>query len=242
MNGAAKFVFRIDKIAPADLPMRRLGEYIETFARLLGEEASTRFDDLAEGSTRIIAVSLPMAVPKVRARLEAARDGSLDDAQRLVDRLDAMLSDDNTSGSLIADGEPGVIIRFPGANAHTAQLPVVAEAGSLQGELIRIGGRDETAHATLRDGASIYTCVVSHDLARSLGKHLFGQPLRLTGRGRWRRNQYGIWELLDFRADGFDVLDKVSLTDAAQKLRAAGGFGQIDAAEAWDSLRELRAE
>lgn len=242
MSGATKFVFRIDKIAPADLPMRRLAAYIHEFSRLLGEEALTRLDGIADGSTRIIALSLPMAVPKVRARLDAARDGSLDDARRAVDRLDEMLSEDNTGGSLVADGEPGIIIRFPGANARIAQLPIVAEPGSLQGELIRIGGRDETAHATLRDGTRIYTCVVSHDLARSLGKHLFGAPLRLSGRGRWRRNQDGVWDLVDFRADAFDVLDKGNLTEVAQKLQAAGGFGQGDAADAWDRLRELRAE
>jgi hypothetical protein len=152
------------------------------------------------------------------------------------------MSDDNTSGSLAEDGQPGIIIRFPGASARTTQLPTVTEAGSLQGELVRIGGRDETAHATLRDGTRIYTCMVSHDLARALGKHLFGPPLRLHGRGRWRRTLDGVWESVDFRADTFDVLDDADLAAAGRNLRNAGGFGHDDAAEAWDSLRELRAE
>lgn len=241
-DGAVRFTFHIDKFAPIDVPMRRLAAYLDEFARLLGEEALTRFDGVAEGSTRITALSLPMAVPKVRARLAAAREGALDDARRAVNRLDLMLSEDNTSGTLVEDGEPGIIIRFPGANARKVQLPVVAEAGSLQGELVRIGGRDTTAHAMLRDDSLIYTCIVSHDLARALGKHLFGPLLCLHGRGRWRRTQDGVWEVEDFRADAFDVLDNASLVKAAEKLRAAGGFGQHDAAEAWDSLRELRAE
>jgi hypothetical protein len=238
----AKFILHIDKILPIDLPMRRFATYLDEFARLLGEEASTRFVDIADGSTKIVALSLPMAVPKVRARLSAARDGVLDDAGRAINRLDAMLSQDNTSGTLVEDGKPGIIIRFPGANARTAQLPPIADVGSLQGELVRIGGRDETAHATLRDGSQLYTCVVSHDLARTLGKHLFGPPLRLHGRGRWRRTQDGVWEAEDFRAHAFDVLDNVSLTGAAAKLRAVGGFGHGDADEAWDTLRELRTE
>jgi hypothetical protein len=238
----ATFTLRIESVPLDDLPARRLAAYLDEFARLLGEEASTRFANAAEGSTRISVRSLPMAVPKVRARLIAARDGALDDACRAVNRLDAMLTEDNASGALTEEGQPGIIIRFPGANARAARLPVIAEIGSLQGELVRIGGRDETAHAMLQDHSRIYTCVVSRDMARALGKYLFGPPLRLHGRGRWRRTPDGTWEVVDFRAGAFDVLDNASLIEAAERLRQAGGFGHRDAAEAWRELRALRSD
>ncbi len=107
---------------------------------------------------------------------------------------------------------------------------------------MRIGGRDETAHAMLRDHERTYTCIVSRDLARALGKYLFGPQLRLHGRGRWKRSADGTWEPVDFRATEFDVLDSASLAEAAKKLRAAGGFGHEDAAEAWNTMRDLRVE
>lgn len=236
------FTLRIEGVAPADLPMRRLAAYLDEFARLLGEEALTRFEGVSEGSTKIAARSLPIAVPKVRDRLAAARDGASADACRSIARLDAMLSEDNASGTLSEEGRPGVLIRFPGANARTAQLPVIAEVGALQGELVRIGGRDETAHAMLRDRDQTHTCTVSRDLARALGKHLFGPQLRLHGRGRWKRSPEGAWELVDFRATEFEVLDSTNLAGAAEKLRTAGGFGHREAAEAWVALRELRVE
>lgn len=236
------FTLRIEGVTPDDLSMRRLAAYLNEFARLLGEEASTRFESITEGSTKIVARALPIAVPKVRERLAAGRDGASPDACRSIERLDAMLSDDNASGTLSEGGRPGVIIRFPGANARTAQLPVIAETGSLQGELIRIGGRDETAHAMLRDRDRNYTCVVSHDLARALGKYLFGPQLRLHGRGRWKRSLDGAWYPVDFRATEFDVLDSASLAEAAKKLQAAGGLGHQDAAEAWNTMGDLRAE
>jgi hypothetical protein len=238
----AKFTLRIAGVAPSDLPMRRLAAYLEEFARLLGEEAAIRFEGVTEGSTKISARAPSIAVPKVRARLAAAREASPDDASRTLDRLDALLREDNASATLTEDGQPGVAIRLPGANSRAAQVPIVTEAGSLQGELVRIGGRDETAHAMLRDGQQVYTCIVSHDLARALCKFLFGPPLRLHGRGRWRRSADGGWEVVDFRASDFDVLDNVSLAGAADKLRAAGGFGHRDVAEAWDSLRKQRTE
>jgi len=123
-----------------------------------------------------------------------------------------------------------------GWNTLTARLPVIAEAGSLQGELVRIGGRDEIAQAMLRDRGRTYTCIVSRDLARALGK------LRLHGRGRWKRSLDGAWEPVEFRATEFDVLDSASLAEAAKKLQAAGGLGHQDAVEACDTLRDLRAE
>lgn len=103
--------------------------------------------------------------------------------------------------------------------AHAAQLPVIPDAGSLHGELVRIEQRGEMAHATLRDGERTYGCSVSHDLAQVLSRHLFGQQLRLHGEGRWKRSPDGTWELIDFRATGFDVLDGASLAEAAKKLR-----------------------
>lgn len=236
------FALRIEGVAPEDLPTRRLAAYLDEFGRLLGEEASTRFESVAAGSTKIAVRSLSIAAPKVRERLAAARDGAMPDASRSIRRLDAMLSEDNASGALSEEGRPGVIIRFPGANARATQLPVIAEAGSLQGELIRIGGRDETAHAMLRDHDRTYTCIVSHDLARALGRYLFGPQLRLHGRGRWKRSLDGTWEPVDFRATEFDVLDSATLAEAAAKLRAAGGFGHRDESEAWNTLRELRAD
>lgn len=229
-------------MTPNDLPMRRLAAYLDEFARLLGEETSTHFSDVSEGSTQITARTEPIAVPKVRERLAAARDGVLPDACRSIDRLDAMLSADNASGTLGEDGRPGVIIRFPGANAHTARLPVIAEAASLQGELVRIGGRDESAHAMLRDRDRTYNCTVSHDLARALAQHLFGPQLRLHGRARWKRSPYGTWDPVEFRATSFDVLDSASLAEAAKRLRAAGGLGHQDADAAWNTLRDLRTE
>ncbi len=80
------FTLRIEGVTPEDLPMRRLAAYLDEFARLLGEEASTRFESVSQGSTRIAARSLPIAVPKVRERLTAARHGASPDACRSIAR------------------------------------------------------------------------------------------------------------------------------------------------------------
>jgi hypothetical protein len=47
---------------------------------------------------------------------------------------------------------------------------------------------------------------------------------------------------VDFRATEFDVLHSASLVEAAKKLHDAGGFGHRDVSEAWETMRDLRAE
>jgi hypothetical protein len=243
MSDSVRFTLRIEGLMPEDLPMRRLAAYLDQFARLLGEEASTRLDGVYSGSARLTACVLSVAVPKVRERLAAARDDAGSGTHySLSRRLDDMMAEDNASGSLSEEGQHAVIIQFPGARARMARLPAVTEPGSIQGELVRIGGRDDTAHASLRDGDRYFICIVTKDMARALGKHLFGKPLRLHGRGRWRRTDSGAWELTaeGFKATDFEVLDPATLQDAATKLQAAGGFGLHDEAEAWDELSAIR--
>jgi hypothetical protein len=50
--------------------------------------------------------------------------------------------------------------------------------------------------------------------------------------------------LVDFRAASFDLLDNASLGTTAKKLQAVGGFGfrDVDATEAWNTLRVLRED
>jgi hypothetical protein len=244
MSDPIKFTLRIEGLTPEDLPMRRVAKYLEEFAKLLGEEASTRFDGVYPGSTCLAARVQSVAVPKVRSRLTAARDDARNEAHQRFILLDDMLANDNASGTVIEDGRVGTLLHFPGVRGRTASLPPVSEAGAVQGVLIRIGGRDETTHATLLDGDRSYHCTMSRDIARALAKHLFGGPIRLHGRGRWRRTRDGKWELMEegFRVTDIEPLDPSSLRDVARKLQAAGGFGLPDENDTWTVLREWRDE
>jgi hypothetical protein len=245
MSDPVRFTLRIEGLTPEDLPMRRLAAYLDQFARLLGEEASTRFDGVCDGSARLIARALPVAVPKVRTRLAAARDDVQSEGHALINDLDEMMTADNASGTLSEEDQPAVIIHFPGIKARAARLPPVTEAGAIQGFLIRLGGSPRDPHATLRDGDRQYRCAVSLDLALKLREHLYGpRPIRLHGHGRWRRTPDGTWELTEggFRASHFEPLDPLSLPEAAEKLRAAGGFGLGDEAEMWNELAALRGD
>lgn len=83
---------------------------------------------------------------------------------------------------------PGVII--------LAVPSAVRRQGSLDGELIRVGGKDRhRVRVMLQSEDHAFGHIhAKKSLAKELGNHLF-EPVRLFGSGRWRRDPVGVWTL-----------------------------------------------
>jgi hypothetical protein len=111
----------------------------------------------------------------------------------------------------------------------------VRQYGSIDGVVVRIGGRDQTVHLTLEieGGEHITGCHTNRQTAKELAHCLF-EPVRLFGRGRWARDNDGRWSLLDFKIESFDPLDGMPLSEAVERLRA------IDAEWGPDALSDLQ--
>jgi hypothetical protein len=231
VNKPVEFRFRISEFTPETLPMQRLGQYMLELAALLGEREHVHFVQLEEGSAVLVhQVEFP-AAPKVRDRLKtAALPDAPEDVRRHRTKLDEMLASDNAIGELRESGRQGVVLKFRGRENVAEVIGPIAEDGTIDGILVRIGGEDQTAHAHLVDGDKRQICVVTREMARQLSPHLYGDKLRLTGRGRWRRSAEGQWQLLEFRAHSFVVLGKISLTEAQDKMTGLGkrGWRQSD--------------
>ncbi len=98
------------------------------------------------------------------------------------------------------------------------------EEGSLDGVVIRLGGRDDTIPVHLEDSeGAIYQCQASVELSKQLAQHYRGSTVRVYGGGRWVREESGSWTLLDFNISRFEVIDDSLLTDVVTKLRAVKG-------------------
>ena len=141
----------------------------------------------------------PEAAPDVKDRLHALRqDNPPDEAAKAFAALNRYLADDNATGILQESGGAEVI-RFPGRE-EPAPLTFGAfnQTGVLDGVLIRIGGRDDTVPAHLRDGDTIHLCNAAREMARRLAVHLYGPPLRVHGNGRWERDAGGGWVMKRF--------------------------------------------
>lgn len=230
-----------DSITPETLPMERLAEYVAALAKLLGERENVHFRSIEAGSAVLLAAIDPPAEPKVRERVLAVRNGGgPSDARKAFADLDEMLRKDNATGAL-SDGPGDVVIPFPGRNRPE---PLVygpfREDGTIDGQLIRVGGRDETVPVHLRDGAIIHTGLVcTPEIARRIAPHLYGPTLRVHGTGTWIRTGAGVWELRSFRISEFEILDDAPLLTVVGNLRQVKGSGWSNVP---DPVRTLLAE
>lgn len=208
-----EYTFKIDIFTPDTLPMARLAEYLAALAGLVGYEDSTHFVAIRKGSAKLVhKVDAPDA-PKVAKRLAEVSQGvGPRDAQRAFKILDELLSDDNATGELTVGD--AVIIPFPGrTRPKPLTFPAFRQVGTIDGEVVRVGGQDSSAHVILQDGSTIFSgCTLSRDLARELAKHLYSGKVRLFGEGRWERKPDSSWKLLDFRVDSFETLDDAPLS------------------------------
>ncbi len=228
--------FRIDAWKPETLPMARLAEYLAKLSLLFGNKEHVHFHKIRKGSAIPEIVVDEPAVPKVNERLRLV--GALDapeDIARANREINCMLRDDNATGALKFKGG-AKILDFPGRKTPLAEEAVVYEFGELDGVVIRVGGKDETVPVTLEgmDGA-YYRCNASRETARQLATYLFGQSVRVTGRGKWRRNQEGCWEIETFDIKGFEPLDEMPLVDTIAAMRAIEGSD-------WNELDDPQAE
>lgn len=216
--------------------MVRLAEYLAKLAVLFGSKEHVHFHKIRKGSAIPEIVVDEPAVPKVseRLRLVGASDAP-EDIVRANREINRMLRDDNATGTLRLKGG-AKILEFPGRKTPLAEEAVVYEFGELDGIVIRVGGKDETVPVTLEGGdGAYYRCNASRETARQLATYLFGQSVRVTGRGKWRRNQEGCWEIETFDIKGFEPLDEMPLVDTIAAMRAIDGSG-------WNELDDPQAE
>lgn len=238
-----EYRFRIaDSFTPGTLPMERLGEYMTALAKLLGEGESVHFQKLVEGSAVLVAGVDPPARPKVRERIRGVHDGSgPKDALKAFAELDEMLRRDNATGALLDDTD-AIVVPFPG---RLRPEPLVfgpfRQDGTLDGQVIRVGGKDDTVPVHLQDGAIIYTGLnATRDMARRLGPMIYGPTIRVHGSGVWFRAGDGSWELRSFKITDFEILDDTPLQEVVANLRQVKGSRWSDVPDPIQALLEER--
>jgi len=242
MSGLEKYELHIDAFSPATIPMARLSEYMADFATLLGHEEHVHFEKLAEGSVAILSRVDPVAEFKVQRRLEELRYGNAPKAaMEALSAIDDKLAADNAVGSIRRGKKK--IIEFPGRNRpKESSLGPIVQPGTLDGEVIQVGGRDETINVHIKSGDDFHRCITTKAIARRLAHHIFGPPVRLRGRGTWSRAESGEWKLHRFDIESFEVLDETPLTNLFDGLRARLAPPEAGRLNPVDLMRQLREE
>jgi hypothetical protein len=214
------FKLRITAYTPATIPMKRLAEYMLSFVNLLGNESRIHFKGLRKGSTVLCADVDPDDYPKIDNRLANLNRGNApDDVVRAFDSLNDLLREDKASATLKRG--TAQIIKFPGCNIREFErIGPVKEHGQLEGTIVSVGGEDNTKHITLinLDGEKYKLTTRSIELTKQLGRHLYTM-VRVTGEGKWFRNEKGKWELEVFFIQNFEPLEDGNLVEAVAALR-----------------------
>ncbi len=236
-----EYRFVIEDVSRETLPMERLAAYMAALARLFGAARHVHFLRLEAGSTVLVQAVAPDVLPGVQERIHAAVQGRPpESAARAIAGLDRLLAEDGTTGSL-RESDGAELLRFP-AREHAQPLafgPFVQE-GTLDGMLIRVGGRDDTVPVHLQDGAIFHNCNATREMAQKLAPYLYGATLRVHGDGRWWRDGDGAWRMERFDIASFQLLDETPLGAVVGQLREVPGSGWKNIADPAAELRRLR--
>lgn len=235
------FVFRISAATPETLPMARLVKYLDELVTLFGNKEHVHFLKVKRGSAAPAIFVDHQAEPKVRARLRlAVSDDAPQDLSRSVVSINRLLREDNSSGDLRAPGGAKIIV-FPGNRHPLDEEAVVSEEAALEGLLVRLGGKDETAHATIEvEPGRWENLTLTRSLAREIAPFLYGDEIRVFGKGKWKRSPEGEWSLAQFNAERFERLGAGDLLETMQTLSTLEGNSWNTVDEPLAVLKRLR--
>ncbi|MGD0364790.1 MAG: hypothetical protein ABSC93_28260 [Bryobacteraceae bacterium] len=217
-----ELIFRIPEFDPLTLPMARLAEYITQLAVLYGERDHIHLLRVAKGSAALVKKIDSVAIEKVRLRVRTACNTPDSDTAGAYYKIDDLLFRDHATGAVYLGGAK--ILQFPGKKrAKTESIGPIAQQDFIDGQLIRLGGKDETVPVHVRDeDGIIHPCTANIDVASRLGP-LYLKYVRVHGTAHWNRDEAGQWERTFFRVDNVEELDHRSLKDAVRELRAMEG-------------------
>lgn len=200
------------------LSLDDFADLAKRLADLLGEQERVHFGALKDGSARILAKVEQSARQDVFVQLAKMRQGS---SPAKITKLNDYLGAKGWRGELKnADG--AVIIAFPGSpKKKPEQVQTVHQVDSLVGQVIKIGGRDDTVPMTLKtsDGAFVDVNVKGRDEAKKLAQHLFGADIKVNGNATWTRDEDGQWTCSAMEVLSFEETDSTSLVDLFEAMR-----------------------
>ena len=236
MDDFVVYDFRIDVWKPETLPLKRLAEYASELARLFGSAPDVHLLRIRKGSHVQEFAVANTARASVERQLALVRTADApDDLIRPYRNVNEYLRTDGGSAVLKLKGG-AKIIEFPGGKTPLADEVVIHEAGTLDGVVMRVGGKDDTVPVWLEgENRERLACTASRPLAKELAGHLFGNAVRVSGMGKWRRNADGRWALEEFVIKSWQALDETPLDEMVTKLRAVPG-------SAWDQMDDPQAE
>lgn len=233
--------FQIEGTTPHVIPMARLAEYLSALAALLGHKQHVHFLRVETGSLPCIVEVDEHTEEKVISRVRRAADNrGPKDVVKANRSLMVMLKQDKFSAEFKTDkGE--TFASYPLVKERGVEtFGPFKQDGFLDGIVVRLGGIDETLPVHLVYEGRTYICNANKDIVRELGPHIWGEPIRAHGEGKWFRDAQGKWNLQFFDIQRFEPLQATNLTDAVTALRAIPNNGLLSLKDPLAEMRKIR--
>ena len=233
MTNKIQIKFRISSLTPDTLSMGRLAQYLACLAGMYGNENDVRFKGVRKGSAVLVAEAFPDVVDGIEHRLRLINTNDVDNkVQRAYDEVNKLLREDYST-AYVTRPIYGKIIAFPGVKLLHQKEPVsVRQPVTIDGVVIRIGGKDDTIPVVVEDmeGNNIPCTIRGKQNAKALSKYYLGETLRITGTGKLTRNEDGVWRMSDVVIESYYPINDEPIDKIFSDLRAIEGNG-------WKSLK-----
>lgn len=213
------YIFKIENYTPENMPFGRLVEYYLEIKKMLSVAENLHLVDVVEGSHGSAFRVDRNHESELTKRLMAINDGTAPKAaNRARDAINAMLREDETSGSF-SDSRGENVIPFPGKMTAKSSQIRVRGAASFVGELYYIAGTKDDAKVRIStDAYGKVFCDTSKEIAKALRDFLF-ENVKVSGRGLWAKSESGKWDIDNFIITHFDPVKSESLRQSVDRLR-----------------------
>jgi hypothetical protein len=226
------YTFRIIGSSPNRLPLDRLALYLSELADLMGEKEHIHFDRVVKGSASLRVWAEPevaLAVSK-RITLAIAKSNKAPrEALNALEHINKLLIQDGKKAEL-KNPDDAVIYPFHGGKkTEPVDDLIVDDESTVTGRVIKIGGKDETIPMLLIDTDGVeYPCTIrGEELAKEISAHYLGDPIEVSGRGKWRRSGDGVWMLIQLTVKSFAPLSNDWDDAYAQMTQLANGWREV---------------
>src|SRR5687767_5548722 len=174
------------------LSLTDIGEYLSDFAKLLGADSTPRFHSIKRTGSFTLRAKVPSDREiDIKTRSFLLRTGEApEDAVQARDRISRRLGIHRAKRATLLDSAQAKVVEIPVIRPASllTQIPSLAKAGSLQGKIVRIGGRQNIVSIEVQDvDGFIYLCKATRDLAKKLAHQMFDPTVRVHGHGKWTR-------------------------------------------------------
>jgi len=191
------FTLRIEGVNADNIPLEDIGAYLADLSVIIGKEHAPRLHRIKRGSL-LLSTKIPNENEgDVKYRLSLVKNNDApQDVAAVQKKISERLGCHRAKKATLLDPSNNNVLEFPVIRPSTESynIPSILKAGTLQGKVIRIGGKRDDVSVDIEDvDGHVYNCRAMRDVASKLAKEMFYPTIRVSGNGYWIRNDTG-WE------------------------------------------------